>query len=338
MLRVALTAAAVAAAGHAARPRDVVAYLQQAAARLEDPALEALAQEAAGAVRYNPEMDKVKDMLRGMLDRAMDSQTRDVTQDSFCKKELPKAQQTAQKRQRRLEKTQADVDMIAAKIEKNKLRITDLSTELSELAKAAKDQYAARQAEKAKFEEESKRYDDAEYKLDQAMQVVRRNNNVLLQKRAHVHRQPEHWPAVDQALQDAKSLGTPKTIPALEDAQAKNFQNRVKAKSAEADAEFKFEKLQKDQKEAKEAKEKEIKELERDNTSLKTKMFETKTDVSSVQAQLAAGQEYLEQLKKKCVTETSSAKERNQRREQQIESLKEAHRMLSGEEIPVFSG
>lgn len=311
-------------------------FLQHEGDRMHDDSLLDLAKQAQQALKYHPEMDKVKDMLRGMLDHAMQRQARSATPASFCKSELSRAQETAKSRERKLEKASADVDILAAKMEKAKLRISDLSSELSDVARGQAELYKTHLQEQKDLEDHTRRIDDAAFKLDRAVTVVKKKNYVLVQNNVLKKRlEPNHFADVEQALQRAKSVGTVGTIPDLEAAQDKNFQARVAARSAALDAENAYNRQDKELKEKKVGGEQESKQLERDLITMKRQWLEAKRDVSSLQSQMKAGADYYDKLRSKCVVETSSTGERAARREDQINSLKEAHAMLNGDAIYV---
>mmetsp|Transcript_81339 Transcript_81339/g.217519 ORF Transcript_81339/g.217519 Transcript_81339/m.217519 type:complete len:198 (-) Transcript_81339:598-1191(-) len=158
----------------AATPQEVAAFLQHEGDRMHDDTLLGLAKEAEQAMKYHPEMDKVKDMLHGMLDRAMQRQARSATPASFCKSELARAQDTAKSRERKLEKASADVDILAAKMEKAKLRISDLSTELSDVARGQAELYKTHLQEQKDLQDHTRKIDDAAFKLDRAVTVVKK--------------------------------------------------------------------------------------------------------------------------------------------------------------------
>jgi len=60
---------------------------------------------------------------------------------------------------------------------------------------------------------------------------------------------------------------------------------------------------------------------------------DTEKDLSSTQTELDAAMQYYEKLKPSCVDSGLSYQERVGRREEEIQSLKEALRILEGEDI-----
>lgn len=80
-------------------------------------------------------------------------------------------------------------------------------------------------------------------------------------------------------------------------------------------------------------KEKETEMLKNDQTSTESELVSLKKDLASTQDQLLAADRYYEKLKPTCVNTGVSYEERAKAREEEIQSLKEALRILSGEDI-----
>merc|ERR1740123_2187356 len=62
----------------------------------------------------------------------------------------------------------------------------------------------------------------------------------------------------------------------------------------------------------------------------------TKNDLDQTQAELDAAEKYFEKLKPSCVDSGISWTERIKRREEEMQSLKEAYKILTGEEVPSY--
>jgi len=72
---------------------------------------------------------------------------------------------------------------------------------------------------------------------------------------------------------------------------------------------------------------------EKTKTEKESELNDTTKDLTATQAELDAALAYYEKLKPSCVDAGLSYEERVKQREEEIESLKEALRILEGEEI-----
>lgn len=113
------------------------------------------------------------------------------------------------------------------------------------------------------------------------------------------------------------------------------IKKRIEAEQKERDEAYKYKEFQETQFATKAKRTQDAKQGDSDLIRMDRGLFEAKRDLESTKDELNAAQEYTEKLKRDCTVGTNPAAERKERREQEIETLKEAHQMLTGEAIPV---
>lgn len=303
-LAVFLTASAwapflVAGYGSKGPVKDIAGFLQNEGRRLHSAELLQLAHDA----RYNPAMDKVKDMISHMIAQHMTAQAEDTDRKGFCDREVAESKKKIERISSDLEKKQADRDMQSAKLDELKDSITDIHEDVS---KAQTSKQKAMEIRK----QEEKAYEELKRNADQAIASAR--------------------------MEHKKNLDHEKASDALEKVEIEMSDKKVHAENKEQEAQFKYKKVMHELDEAVEAKTKEVENKEHEVVRDKHSLVIADGDIKSLQEELAASKDYEEKIKSSCTVGVEPHKERAHRREEEISNLKEAYGMLNGETIPVF--
>merc|ERR1719356_1469375 len=107
----------------------------------------------------------------------------------------------------------------------------------------------------------------------------------------------------------------------------------AETKSSEEEAVREFEAFTTTSEEDKETKETEARHKGFEKDRKTRALGQAREDLTATQAEMDAALGYYEKLKPSCIGETASFEERTGRRKEEIESLKEALRILDGEEL-----
>lgn len=241
------------------------------ARRLESAELTALAQ-IANRAEYDPDsLKQVKGMIADMLVKKMDDQSQDVSHKEFCDKEMGSSKSKVDNLKHKLEKANADMDMLKAEIADDKDKISDIHEGLvknrKSMAEAAK-----MQAEQSEQEGQSTPGQNFEQQLTEKSKLA----------------------ADEMALKRQQN------------------QLEVDTKRMEAD----------------------VKNKERDIIHKTKELSDMGSDVRNTQDELSASSEYAGTIQKQCVVRTDNHEERQRRRQEQLDTLHEAHDILSGDAIP----
>jgi len=150
------------------RTAHIAEFLQDAAEKLHSKALTQLAL----AARADP-FEKVRRMIRDMVDKLLAEANAEAEQKGFCDKEMGVSKQTRAKLARELEELTAEMESQKADAQRLGTEIETLSAEIAALDKAVADATAQRDAEHAKNTATIKDARDAQTAVTQATAVLR---------------------------------------------------------------------------------------------------------------------------------------------------------------------
>merc|ERR1719265_2553888 len=238
----------------------------------------------------------------------------------------------------------ADAETLRAQIEENGATIAKLSEDIAELSgaigvldKAVADQTAARDEEKAKNEEAIADAKAAQTAVAQATTVLKEfyakaaDATALVQTNGPAEDAPETFSAPFKGNQDAAGG----VMGMLEVVQSDFARLETETTAAEAESEKEYKAFMADSAEQKAVKSQSVKHKSTKKQETESALAEAKRDLEGTQEELDAALAYYEKLKPSCVNTGVSYEERVARRKEEIESLQEALKILSGEDIAV---
>merc|ERR1719217_40465 len=259
---------------------------------------------------------KVKDMLTGMIDKLKKEQAEEAEHKAWCDKEMGKT--TKQKETKdarlneltiRLEKAQADVTKLTEEMQALVEGLQDLDVSVQESTKL-------RNKGAEEWAAEKKELTAGQEACAAAIKVLKNyyEGKSFLQGRAQV-KGPDGIIGLLEVAESEFSKGLAEGQ-AAEDAMISEFEKFME------DAKVKRATMMQDQKNKKGEK-----------SRLDAIIAETGDDVADVQAELNTVLEYLDKVKTSCETKTPSHEERQARRAKEIDGLKNALGILSGEDV-----
>merc|ERR1719428_2652342 len=288
--------------------KKVAAYLRMQSKQLNSRLLGALAMR----VDADP-FKKIKKLIKDLITKLLEEANEEATHKGWCDVELGTNKQTRNEKTELVVTLTAEIDELTSSIAMLTEQITELTQAVSEIDAAVAKATSIRDAEKAKNTET---ISDAQ----QAGEAVAKALGVL---------QEFYAKAGDQGM-GGEAGGV---ISRLEVIQSDFARLEAETKAAEEISAKEYDQFMTDSEVDKTQKESDIEHktaAKEDQTKSKN---EKSGDLEGTQKELAAALDYYEKLKPSCVDSGVSYEDRVKRREEEIQSLKEALQILNGEDI-----
>jgi len=284
------------------RATQAASLLEQRAHEIGSSQMEALALRIGAAATATSHgspknLDDVKELLRKMLASAQDAHSNDVGLHQFCTSETQRAKESVTSYGDRADKAKADVDKLSAEIDQATAKIADLHAEIADTQKQVVHNATERTKEQAS-------YGQAKAELESTEQKHRDSLEALSSDDAAARVKLEH--AAETALE-----------------------KRIKMETAEASTDFNFQRAQQEGNDKVKLRGEQIKHEERAVLKMQSELVDGKQDLKGFEESLEAAKLYDTQVAKKCSVPTDSHAERAERRQQQMDSLKDAYNILS---------
>merc|ERR550514_2486414 len=258
-------------------------------------------------------------MIKDMITKLMEEANEEAEHKGWCDTELATKQHTAT-------------------ISKLSAEIAELNAGIATIDKAMAEATADREAEQAKNAQTIADAKAGEAATSQAVAVLRdfystaADATALVQaKKGPAEDAPETFSGAYKGDQDS-STGV---LGMLEVIQSDFARLEAETTAAEAESQDVFEKYSADSSTNKAVKETDIKHLSSKQQETESALADANTDLASTKEELSAAMDYYEKLKPSCVNTGVSYEERVARRKEEVESLQEALKILSGDDIAV---
>merc|ERR1719401_1790434 len=270
-------------------------------------------------------------MIKELIVRLMEEANEEAEHKGWCDTELSTNEQTRKEKTEAVETLHAEIDQLEASLAK-------LSEDIQELTKAVADLDAAmskatkiRDDEKATNTETIADSQEAQTAVAQAMTVLKKfyekagEATALLQQK----QEPEIFDAPYKGM-GAESGGV---VGMLEVIESDFARLEADTKAAEASAQKEYDTFMTDSKVDKAAKVKDIEHKTAKKQDEEQALQVKREDLEGTQKELDAALAYFDKLKPSCVDAGVSYESRVARRQEEIESLQEALKILNGEDI-----
>jgi len=296
--------------------KRAAAFLQE---RAKTFASSKILAEAAQKMAQAP-FDKVIGMIKDMIQKLTEEANEEAEHKGFCDAELGANQATRDEKNEMIDSLNAQIEELTATENKLAQDITTLSTTVEELSSALAEATKIRNDEKDKNAVTIADAKAAIQAVGQATNVLREFYAKAAQASGGNTGQQDSASGVmsflEVILSDFERLEEETT--ANEGQAADDFS----AFSAETNA-------------AVESNNADIKAKTTAKTNTAKDLMTAKTDLGNTQGELSAAMEYYEKLKPSCVDSGISYEERVQRRKEEMESLREAVKILDGTDVAV---
>jgi hypothetical protein len=271
---------------------------------------------------------KIRGLIEDMIAKLLKEAEEEATQKAFCDAEMGKSKKSQDEKTMTLDKLQSRIDGATSTIAELTESIKTLESEVATIDKAQAEATAIRTTEHEDYLVASKDFKDSAEAVAKAIEVLKNfyEGSSLIQVSAKTNakaKQPE--------LGGAKSDIASTIISVLEMSEEDFTTLLAETEATEDEAAKAYKTLTDENKVSKVTKETEAKGKASEIKSLTVQLEHSKEDHASVSKELDAVLSYIDKLKPQCEEKAMSYEEKKAKREAEIEGLKEALEILSGD-------
>jgi len=308
----------------------LISFLSSRAKETKSKLLLMLASKAAAGGPF----DKVKKMIKDLIVKLMEEATEETEHKGWCDTEMGSNKQTREDKAEAVSTLTATGEELTAKIAKLTSKIAELSDSISEIDAAVAEATSLRETEKVKNAKTIEDAKVAQVAVAKALTVLQE----FYSKAAAATAFTQQDPASDAPATFSKpytGMGGSNTgvIGMLEVIQADFARLESETTTSESAADEEFTRFSDDSSQDKAVKNTDLDNAEKDKSVAEADLTTTKKDLGATQTELDAALSYYEKLKPSCVDAGLSYEERVRMREEEIQSLQEALKILGGEDI-----
>jgi hypothetical protein len=309
--------------------RSVAVFLADSAKRCNSRVLSMVAVK----VRDGP-FDKVKKMIKDLIVRLMEEATQESEHKGWCDTELGTNKQTREDKSEDVDMLVAKRDQLSADIAKLGDEIAQISDDVAELDAAVAEATKVRGEEKAKNTQTIADAQEAQTAVASAIEVL----NAFYAKAADATSLVQQTPDLDApATFDKPYTGMQSenggVMGMLEVIQSDFARLEAETRASESAGADEFQRFSDESAKDKAVKNTDLDHKDKTKTEKAGDLNDTEKDLAATQSELDAALAYYDKLKPACVDAGLSYEERVKQREEEIQSLKEALRILQGEDI-----
>merc|ERR1719498_1839359 len=319
---------ATAVKGQTPGQRSVAAFLQGRAKQLGSRILAMVAQK----VQDDP-FAKVKKMIDGMITKLLAEANEEAYHKGWCDTEMATNKNTRDKKTEELNTLRAQIDQLTADITTLSQEIADLSAAIAEVDKAMAEATEVRNKESEKNKETIEDAKEAQTAVTQALAVLKdfyakaATATALVQGKQPEVDAPETFDAPYTGM-GGESTGV---VGMLEVIQSDFAKLEAETGAAEDTAAKEYRRFMAESQKDKAVKETDLDHKKKSKVTKESDLNDADKDRFATERELNAALAYYDKLKPSCVDSGVTYDERVSQREEEIESLREALRILSME-------
>jgi len=281
---------------------------------------------------------KVKKMIKDLISKLMEEGTSETEHKGWCDTELATNKVTRDAKSEEVSKLKADIENLNAEIAQLTQDIEDLTSGVAELDKAMADQTKERNEAKAANAVTIKEAKEAQAAVTSAIAVLKDFYAKSAEAKAFIQKSKKQGPADDapETFEGPYKGQLPEggsVVDFLEVILSDFARLEAETASSEATEADNYENFMHESKKDKALKENEIGHKENTKVNKESDLHATTSELKSTQEQLDKAGAYYEKLKPTCVDSGITYEERVKRREEEIQSLQEALKILAGTDI-----
>jgi len=277
--------------------------------------------------------DKVKKMIKDMIVKLMEEANSESEHKGWCDTEMSTNGQTREDKSEQVDTLTADADELTAKIAKLGMQIAELSDAVASIDQAVMEATNIRQEETAKNKETVADSQEAQEAVANALTVIKEFYAKAADATALVQGAADDAPETFDKPYTGMGGASGGIVGMLEVIQSDFARLEATTSTSESEAATEFQRFSDDSAQDKAVKNMDIDNKSKDKTTAESDLNDTKKDLTATQTELDAALAYYEKLKPSCVDAGLSYEDRVRGREEEIQSLKEALQILSGEDI-----
>jgi len=279
---------------------------------------------------------KVRSMIKGLIVKLLEEAAGESDHKAFCDAELATNKQTRTYKAEAVEELTAEVEKQTAISAKLASEIADLSAEMGDLDAAMAKATTERQEEKAKNADTVSDAKDGQVAVANALAVLREFYAKAAQATALVQQQgpADDAPETFDSAYTGQGAASGGVVGMLEVIESDFARLETSTEAAEEEASNQYKKFMNDSNEDKALKDTEMEHKTNKRTTTEELLVSTKRSLEQTQTELDAALKYYDKLKPDCVDSGMSYEERVKRRQEELESLQDAYKILAGEEVP----
>mmetsp|Transcript_32446 Transcript_32446/g.77938 ORF Transcript_32446/g.77938 Transcript_32446/m.77938 type:complete len:683 (+) Transcript_32446:61-2109(+) len=308
----------------------VVAYLQEAAERTGSRLLQTVA-DSAGADPFT----KVKKMIKDMIVKLKEEANEEAEHSAWCSTELTTNKQTRNEKTAEIEELNSKIDGLTASNAKLAMEIQELESAVSELEAARAKATEDRTAEKAKNKATIKDAQEAQEAVKNALAVLKEFYEKAKDATALVQGAPEDAPETFSEPYKGMQGESGGVLGMLEVIQSDFARLEADTTASEESSAEEYKTFSSDSKTDIAVKNADIKGKSDKVSRQDEALSQTREELSSTEKELDAAMDYYEKLKPSCVSSGTNYDDRVKQREDEVQSLKEALKILNGDDIPM---
>jgi len=281
---------------------------------------------------------KVKTMIKDLITRLLEEAADESTKKGWRDTELTANKKTRDAKTEAVESLHAQIDGLKSSVSVLQESISTLQKDITDLDKSVVEAIEIRTQDKNENEAAIKDARDAQAAVARAVAVLERfyrdagQATSLIQKNVKHREQPIAPEIFDKAYTGMQSENGG-VLGMLEVIQSDFARLEAETTAAEDQSANEHREFMNDSELDKVQKKKDIEHKSANLSDQKQNLNEAKGDLTGTQKELDAAMAYYDTLKPQCIDAGTSFEERSQRRQEEIESLQQALRILSGEEI-----
>jgi hypothetical protein len=308
------------------RISEVSGFLQRQAQKLNSRILAQIAMQS-----QQPSSDpfaKVKKLIQDLIVRLMEEANEEAEHKGWCDTELATNEATRKEKTAKVESLHAEIDQLQASIAKLTEELSDLSVSIADLNKAMAEATKLRGEEKEKNEATIKDSQEAQTAVAQALTVLKEFYAKAGEATSFVQ-QPEIFDSPYTGMQSENGG----VVGMIEVIQSDFARLEAETSASEAQGQKEYDDFMSDSSVTKAQNEKDVEHKTAKKQNEEQALQEKKGDLEGTQKELDAALAYYDKLKPSCIDSGVSYEDRVARRQEEIESLQEALRILNGEDM-----